>query len=187
MTFGSEGAMAMSPIESAEASRSNVVVQVTPLFTLLKTPPEAVPTNIVDGLPGTASMSSMRPPDDAGPMCRHVMWSRASGRKESAVGCARTPTADSRRKEQKTSRGMSGSPYTALLQDRQPRRSTQSSRTTQRKRALFCEFCGFRVGCRAVNALSTVDRDGTSDHQHVRTFKRFLDLRRRSMLENVTI
>ena len=66
--FGSDGAMAMSPIESADASRSKVVVQVTPLFTLLNTPPDAVPTKIVDGLPGTASMSSMRPPNEAGPM-----------------------------------------------------------------------------------------------------------------------
>src|ERR1041385_8446500 len=78
MTLGSEGAMAMSPIDSADASRSKVVVQVTPLFTVLNTPPDAVPTKMVDGLPGTASISSMRPPNEAGPMWRQTMWSSAS-------------------------------------------------------------------------------------------------------------
>src|SRR5262245_32717002 len=79
MVLASEGAMAMSPIESAVPSRSKTGVQVTPLLTVLNTPPDAVPTKMIDGLVATASMSSMRPPNDAGPMCRQRRCSSASG------------------------------------------------------------------------------------------------------------
>src|SRR5262245_30109541 len=78
----------MSPIDSADPSRSKTASHVTPLLTLLNTPPDAVPTKIVEGFVGTASMSSMRPPNDEGPMWRQAIpstagnfagWLRATG------------------------------------------------------------------------------------------------------------
>src|SRR6188768_3299478 len=71
MIPGSLGAMAMSPIDVDRPSRSNTGDHVVPLLVERKTPPPAVPTKIVPGRPGTASMSSMRPPNDAGPIARH--------------------------------------------------------------------------------------------------------------------
>src|SRR5262249_51776066 len=71
--FGSEGAIAMSPIDKAVPSRSNTGVHVTPLLTLLNTPPDPVPTKMIDAFPGSASTSSMRPPKEAGPIWRHAM------------------------------------------------------------------------------------------------------------------
>src|SRR5438876_3361511 len=79
----------MSPIDSADPSRSNTGVHVTPLLTVLNTPPDAVPTKMIEGLPTTASTSSMRPPNDAGPMWRHEMWSSARGAGGRLWLCAR--------------------------------------------------------------------------------------------------
>src|SRR6185503_10187277 len=66
-------AMAMSPIESVFAYRSKTGCQVVPLFVLRKTPPDAVPTKMMRGSLGTASMSSTRPPNAAGPMWRQLV------------------------------------------------------------------------------------------------------------------
>src|SRR3954471_4740186 len=91
-TFGSLGAMAMSPMESAVPYASKTGSQVTPLFRLRKIPPDAVPTKTMLGLSGTASMSSMRPPNDAGPMCLqlaepgHADSTRCAGTAGGCVG-----------------------------------------------------------------------------------------------------
>jgi hypothetical protein len=83
MMFGSDGAIARSPIESDVPCASKTGFQVTPLFTVLKIPPEAAPTKMVEGFPTTASTSSMRPPNAAGPIWRHSRPSMAA----SDIGC----------------------------------------------------------------------------------------------------
>ena len=51
------------------AELSNTGSQVVPLFLLRNTPPDADATKMMRGSLGTASMSSTRPPNAAGPMC----------------------------------------------------------------------------------------------------------------------
>src|SRR5574338_1519937 len=77
MIPGSLGAMAMSPMDVERPSRSNTGDHVVPLFIDRKMPPPAVPTKIVVGCRGTASMSSMRPPNDDGPMERHGSFGKS--------------------------------------------------------------------------------------------------------------
>src|SRR6478672_5537810 len=81
---GSLGAIAMSPMDVDRPSRSKTGDHVVPLFVERKTPPPAVPTKIVPGFPGTASMSSMRPPNEAGPIERHGSPDRSWAPSEAA-------------------------------------------------------------------------------------------------------
>ena len=68
MMFGSDGAIARSPIDSVAPSLSNTGFHVTPLFTVFQMPPDATPMKMMCGFASTASTSSMRPPYEAGPM-----------------------------------------------------------------------------------------------------------------------
>src|SRR5262252_2716543 len=69
-TEGSEGAIAMSPmVETPSLSKTGS--QLVPLFVVFQTPPEAVPTYTMLGLPSTTAKSSMRPPITAGPISRN--------------------------------------------------------------------------------------------------------------------
>src|SRR4029434_9750711 len=83
---GSLGAIAMSPMDVDVPSRSKTGDHVVPLFVVRKTPPPAVPTKIVPGFPGTASMSSKRPPDEAGPIDRHGSADRSCAHNGTAPG-----------------------------------------------------------------------------------------------------
>src|SRR5262249_8564142 len=67
---GSDGAIAMSPmVETPSLSKTGS--QLVPLFVVFQTPPEAVPTYTMLGLPSTTAKSSMRPPITAGPISRN--------------------------------------------------------------------------------------------------------------------
>jgi len=90
---GSLGAIAMSPMDVDVPSRSKTGDHVVPLFVVRKTPPPAVPTKIVPGFPGTASMSSMRPPNEAGPIDRHGSADRSCAHN----GTARAVSTSARR------------------------------------------------------------------------------------------
>src|SRR6266852_8749836 len=67
---GSDGAMAMSPIVET-LSLSKIGSHVVPLLVVFHTPPEALPTYTMFGLPSTTAKSSMRPPIVAGPISRN--------------------------------------------------------------------------------------------------------------------
>src|SRR5258708_20167772 len=64
--------MAMSPMDNAVPASSKTASHVTPLLRVRNTPPDAVPTKMIRGSLGTASMSSTRPPNEAGPICRQA-------------------------------------------------------------------------------------------------------------------
>jgi hypothetical protein len=62
------GAIAMSPTDIVAKNGSDTASQVVPLLLLRNTPPDALATNMTRGSDATASMSSTRPPNDAGPI-----------------------------------------------------------------------------------------------------------------------
>src|SRR5215203_2208771 len=93
-------------MESAPPSASNTAVHVTPALTVLKMPPDAVATNMIEGLSTTASMSSMRPPYDEGPMWRHFSASPLMPTAGAAGGdadCVNTGRGDARRRSERAS------------------------------------------------------------------------------------
>src|SRR5687767_1531698 len=71
--FGLLGASAISPTDIVAKYGSETAVHVVPLFVVRNTPPDALATKMMRGVPGTASMSSTRPPNDAGPICRQLV------------------------------------------------------------------------------------------------------------------
>src|SRR5580704_11334777 len=71
MVCGSEGAMAMAPME-AVGSESKTGRQVRPAFYVFQTPPSTAPKRYSLGLPGTPSAGSTRPPRN-GPIRRHCI------------------------------------------------------------------------------------------------------------------
>src|SRR5512140_2026822 len=77
MTFGSEGATAMAPIDKTALS-SKTGVHVTPPLVVLKTPPTAPATYIVSGSPGSPTNTGVRPACAVGPMLRHCRRASAS-------------------------------------------------------------------------------------------------------------
>src|SRR5262245_1218564 len=71
----------MLPIDTTGWS-SKTGANVVPPFTVLNSPPVAVPTRNCDGLPGKNAISATRPPMFAGPMGRHERprsWSDETG------------------------------------------------------------------------------------------------------------
>jgi hypothetical protein len=66
--FGSDGAMAMAPMDWAGWS-SKVGLQLIPPSVVFQTPPEAAPMKETIGSPGTPTTAEARFP--GGPMCRH--------------------------------------------------------------------------------------------------------------------
>src|SRR5688500_13108585 len=70
---GLPGAIAMSPTDIVAKYGSETAVHVVPLFMLRNMPPEALATKMTLGLSGNASISSTRPPNEAGPMCRQLV------------------------------------------------------------------------------------------------------------------
>jgi hypothetical protein len=92
--FGSLGATATSPIDTVR-SCSNWCSNVTPLFTVLRSPPEAVAAHQVLWSFSFTAIAVMRPPMLAGPMLRH--WNaliHGSGSVPvllAALGCAGGP------------------------------------------------------------------------------------------------
>src|SRR5215470_811717 len=94
-TEGSEGAIAMSPmVETPSLSKTGS--QLVPLFVVFQTPPEAVPTYTMLGLPSTTAKSSMRPPITAGPISRNSRFLNLSvglcGSPGAAVVCTSIAT-----------------------------------------------------------------------------------------------
>ena len=69
--FGSDGAIAISPIESDPPSRSKTGFHVVPPLTVLKIPPDAAAMKMIFGFDATASASSNPPAGAAGPIWRH--------------------------------------------------------------------------------------------------------------------
>src|SRR5580692_320719 len=71
MICGSEGAMAIAPME-AIGSASKMGRQVRPAFAVFQTPPPTAPKRYSLGLPGTPSAGRTRPPR-WGPIMRHCI------------------------------------------------------------------------------------------------------------------
>src|SRR5580698_2650810 len=73
----------MSPIEIV-APWSKIGVHVVPELTVLNSPPEAVATYTIAGLPGMPAMEVIRPPIDDGPIFLHSRRSNSAESKSAA-------------------------------------------------------------------------------------------------------